>query len=73
MPGTVVAVAVQVGQAVEAGDPLITVEAMKMEHTLRAPAPGVVTEVRVAPSAQVRLDEELVVVDLTAVEGDDLP
>lgn len=73
MPGTVVAVAVQVGQAVQAGDSLITVEAMKMEHTLRAPAPGVVAEVRGTHGAQVRLDEELVVVDLAAVEGDDLP
>ncbi|MCK0439679.1 acetyl/propionyl-CoA carboxylase subunit alpha [Gordonia alkaliphila] len=41
MPGTVVAVPGVDGTAVAAGDPLVVVEAMKMEHTLRAPAAGV--------------------------------
>ncbi|GAA4738746.1 acetyl/propionyl/methylcrotonyl-CoA carboxylase subunit alpha [Gordonia alkaliphila] len=41
MPGTVVAVPGVDGAAVAAGDPLVVVEAMKMEHTLRAPAAGV--------------------------------
>jgi 3-methylcrotonyl-CoA carboxylase alpha subunit len=42
LPGTVVAVHVAAGQSVERGAPLITVEAMKMEHTLAAPYPGTV-------------------------------
>jgi acetyl/propionyl-CoA carboxylase alpha subunit len=45
LPGTVVAVHVTAGQAVERGTPLVTVEAMKMEHTLTAPHAGTVTRV----------------------------
>jgi 3-methylcrotonyl-CoA carboxylase alpha subunit len=42
LPGTVVAVHVRTGQSVERGAPLITVEAMKMEHTVAAPYAGTV-------------------------------
>jgi 3-methylcrotonyl-CoA carboxylase alpha subunit len=42
LPGTVVAVHVTAGQSVERGAPLITVEAMKMEHTVAAPYAGTV-------------------------------
>jgi len=45
LPGTVVAVHVVAGQEVERGAPLVTVEAMKMEHTLTAPYAGTVTRV----------------------------
>jgi 3-methylcrotonyl-CoA carboxylase alpha subunit len=45
LPGTVVAVHVAAGQSVVRGAPLITVEAMKMEHTLTAPYDGVVSRV----------------------------
>jgi 3-methylcrotonyl-CoA carboxylase alpha subunit len=45
LPGTVVAVHVASGQRVARGAPLITVEAMKMEHTLTAPYEGVVSRV----------------------------
>jgi 3-methylcrotonyl-CoA carboxylase alpha subunit len=45
LPGTVVAVHVAAGQKVERGAPLVTVEAMKMEHTLTAPHAGTVTRV----------------------------
>jgi 3-methylcrotonyl-CoA carboxylase alpha subunit len=45
LPGTVVAVHVAAGQHVARGAPLITVEAMKMEHTLTAPYEGVVSRV----------------------------
>ncbi|WP_165189601.1 acetyl/propionyl/methylcrotonyl-CoA carboxylase subunit alpha [Caulobacter soli] len=44
MPGKVVALLVEAGASVELGQPLITVEAMKMEHTLTAPVAGVVAE-----------------------------
>jgi 3-methylcrotonyl-CoA carboxylase alpha subunit len=42
LPGTVVAVHVTSGQSVERGAPLITIEAMKMEHTVAAPYAGTV-------------------------------
>jgi acetyl-CoA/propionyl-CoA carboxylase, biotin carboxylase, biotin carboxyl carrier protein len=58
MPGTVIAVPAAGGQAVRAGDPVVVVEAMKMEHTLRAPVDGVV-ELLVAAGAQVALDQVL--------------
>jgi acetyl/propionyl-CoA carboxylase alpha subunit len=45
LPGTVVAVHVAAGQGVDRGAPLVTVEAMKMEHTLTAPYAGTVTRV----------------------------
>lgn len=46
MPGTIVAVHVSEGDSVEAGDPLIVVEAMKMEHVLVAAVGGIVQEIR---------------------------
>ena len=49
MPGVVVDVPVKVGDAIEAGQPVIIVEAMKMQNELAAEADGVVTEIRVAP------------------------
>ena len=63
MPGSVVAVAVADGDEVAAGDLLVTVEAMKMEHQVTAPFPGRVAEVRVAAGDQVAADEVLVVVE----------
>ena len=49
MHGTVAALLVQPGTPVRAGDPVIVIEAMKMEHTLRAPTDGVVERFHVAP------------------------
>ena len=63
MPGAVVAVPVSVGDHVRAGDAVAIVEAMKMEHTLRAAADGIVSDVRVQVGDQVRLDDILVQVD----------
>ena len=59
MPGTVIDVSVVAGDAVKSGDPLLTVEAMKMEHTLRAAADGVVGELLVAVGDRVALDQDL--------------
>ncbi len=53
MPGTVVAVHVAVGDHVEAGAPLVTLEAMKMELVIRAPHPGQVTALDAAPGQPV--------------------
>ena len=48
VPGTVTHVAVEAGQHVVAGEALVVLEAMKMEHTIRADVDGVVTEVHVS-------------------------
>ncbi|MDQ0259733.1 biotin carboxylase N-terminal domain-containing protein [Sinomonas atrocyanea] len=56
MPGTVVSVAVDHGQAVEAGQPLVSVEAMKMEHQLVAAFAGTVA-LHVTPGALVKADQ----------------
>jgi acetyl-CoA carboxylase biotin carboxylase subunit len=53
MPGQVIALLVSEGQQVRAGDPLVILEAMKMEHTIRAPHDGVVVTVHARPGAQV--------------------
>jgi acetyl-CoA/propionyl-CoA carboxylase, biotin carboxylase, biotin carboxyl carrier protein len=62
MPGTVLAVKASRGERVRAGQPLLIVEAMKMEHTLSAPADGVLTELAAVVGQQVSLDETLAVV-----------
>ena len=62
MPGTVLAVHVTEGGRVTAGQPLLIVEAMKMEHVVTAPAGGVVTELTARVGQQVRLDEALAVI-----------
>ncbi|WP_312487816.1 acetyl/propionyl/methylcrotonyl-CoA carboxylase subunit alpha [Sphingomonas sp.] len=53
MPGRIIAVAVTEGQAVSAGQPLVTLEAMKMEHVLTAPFDGVVTDLKAENGGQV--------------------
>jgi pyruvate carboxylase len=63
MPGRVIGLHVKEGQAVQAGEPLLTLEAMKMETIVRAPAPGVVRELCVDVKAQVKGQDLLVVVD----------
>jgi len=59
MPGRVLAVLVQPGQVVDEGQPLLKLEAMKMEHTIRAAAAGVVEAVYFAAGDQVAADELL--------------
>lgn len=63
MPGAVVAVLVEEGQAVERNQPLMVIEAMKMEHTLRAPSAGRVQKLRVARGDQVTEGAELATLD----------
>ena len=62
MPGTVSRVGVTVGQQVAAGQPLLWLEAMKMEHVISAPAAGIVAELPVAAGQQVQLGSVLAVV-----------
>jgi len=62
MPGKVVRVLVTCGQEVLANAPLVVLEAMKMEHTVRATAAGTVREIHVAVGDQVEGDRVLAVV-----------
>ena len=62
MPGTVTVVRAKVGDQVEAGTPLLVVEAMKMEHVLTAPVAGTVAELGVTAGQSVRLDERVALV-----------
>ncbi|CAO3457494.1 Methylcrotonyl-CoA carboxylase biotin-containing subunit (EC 6.4.1.4) [Azospirillum argentinense] len=64
MPGTVVRVLVEPGQTVEAGAPLMLLEAMKMEHTIKAPAAGTVSAVNFAAGDQVSEGVDLLVLDV---------
>ena len=66
--GVVAQLAVEVGQRVAAGQPLVCVEAMKMEMWLNAAADGVVSAVRVAPRDTVASGAVLVELDLDAKE-----
>ncbi len=67
MPGKVVKVLVATGDSVVAGAPIAILEAMKMEHTIRAAVAGTVAELRVAAGAQVAADELLAVVSPAAL------
>jgi 3-methylcrotonyl-CoA carboxylase alpha subunit len=59
MPGKVVSFAVKAGDKVSKGQPLAVMEAMKMEHSIAAPADGVVAELMYAPGDQVAEGAEL--------------
>ena len=63
MPGSIVAVRAAAGQAVDAGDPVVVLDAMKMEHAVAATIPGTVAEVRVRPGDQVARGDVLAVVE----------
>ncbi|MET9110467.1 acetyl/propionyl/methylcrotonyl-CoA carboxylase subunit alpha [Streptomyces zhihengii] len=62
MPGTVTVVKVAVGDVVAAGQSLLVVEAMKMEHVISAPHAGTVTELDVVAGSTVAMDQVLAVV-----------
>jgi propionyl-CoA carboxylase alpha chain len=66
MPGKVIQLRVAVGDAVAAGDTVLVLEAMKMEHPMRAAEDGTVTAVHVALGDQVEAGTLLLVVESTA-------
>jgi len=68
MPGKVIELRVKVGDRVAAGDTLLVLEAMKMEHPMTATEDGVVTEVRVGEGDQVESGAVLLVVETAAAE-----
>jgi biotin carboxyl carrier protein len=63
MPGKVVRLLVRPGDAVQPGDGIIVVEAMKMENELKAPAAGTVKEIRVEEGRPVSGGDVLVVIE----------
>ena len=63
MPGKVVRVLVEAGQAVEAGEGMVVVEAMKMQNELKSPKSGTVAELRAEPGATVNAGDVLVVIE----------
>jgi len=63
MPGLVVSVAVEVGQRVEAGDPIVAIEAMKMETGISTTVAGKVVEIVTPPARQVEAKDLLVVIE----------
>jgi 3-methylcrotonyl-CoA carboxylase alpha subunit len=66
MPGRIIAVEVAVGATVTKGQKLVTLEAMKMEHTLMAPFDGTVAELNASPGAQVSEGVQLARVEAEA-------
>ncbi|MCW2689375.1 MAG: acetyl/propionyl-CoA carboxylase subunit alpha [Mycobacterium sp.] len=71
MPGAVVRVGAAVGDTVSAGQPLVWLEAMKMEHTVTAPTDGVLAELHVAAGQQVEVGAVLArVEDPDSPEGE---
>jgi len=60
MPGVVVSIAVEKGQAVKAGQPLAVVEAMKMENILRAEKDTTVTKVLCAAGDKLAVDDVMI-------------
>jgi acetyl-CoA/propionyl-CoA carboxylase biotin carboxyl carrier protein len=63
MPGAIVAVHRRAGEAVVAGDPIVTLEAMKMEHVVAAPIGGAVAELAVRPGDQVSRGQRLATIE----------
>jgi pyruvate carboxylase subunit B len=63
MPGTIVDVVVKVGDKVKAGDPVLVIEAMKMENEVPAPIAGTIKAVNVAKGDSVNPDEALVEIE----------
>ena len=62
MPGTILSIAVSVGQAVKSGDMLMVLEAMKMENDIVAPCDGTVKQILVSRGATVNTDDVLIVI-----------
>jgi 3-methylcrotonyl-CoA carboxylase alpha subunit len=63
LPGTITKVLVTIGQTVAEGDGLVVLEAMKMEHTLRANGAGTVAAIHGSSGQQVDVNDLLVAVE----------
>jgi biotin carboxyl carrier protein len=63
MPGKILEIKIKIGDKVEAGQPLIILEAMKMENVMTAPASGTIREIPVQVGINVNQGENLVIID----------
>jgi len=63
MPGTVIDVLVNIGDSVQAGDPVLVTEAMKMETEIQAPVPGKIVAIHVQKGDSVNPDEALIEIE----------
>ena len=70
MPGSVIRLGAAVGDRVVAGQPLVWLEAMKMEHTITAPTDGVLHQLDVTVGQQVEVGAVLARVEPVNTEGD---
>ena len=70
MPGSVIRLGAAVGDSVKAGQPLVWLEAMKMEHTITSPADGVLTRLDIAVGQQVELGSVLARVEAPRSEDE---
>jgi propionyl-CoA carboxylase alpha chain len=68
MPGLVIRVGAELGDTVSAGQPLVWLEAMKMEHTVTAPADGVLAELNVTAGHQVEVGAVLARVETREID-----
>jgi 3-methylcrotonyl-CoA carboxylase alpha subunit len=62
MPGKILKIFVELGAEVVAGTPLLVMEAMKMEHTIKAAKTGVIAKIHFQENAQVAAGVELVTI-----------
>ena len=69
MPGAVIRLGAALGDAVAAGQPLVWLEAMKMEHTITAPVDGILTQLEVTVGQQVEVGAVLARVETAEPEG----
>ncbi len=63
MPGKILDIKIKVGDRVEAGQPLVILEAMKMENVMTAPATGIVKEIPIKVGVNVNQGEKLVIIE----------
>ena len=69
MPGSVIRLGAELGDTVAAGQPLVWLEAMKMEHTIAAPSDGVLSQLNVSVGQQVEVGAVLARVETTEESG----
>jgi biotin carboxyl carrier protein len=63
MPGRILSITATVGETVEAGDVVVILEAMKMEHAVTAPRDGAIADLSVKPGDQVVRGQRLAIVE----------
>ena len=73
MPGAVIRLGAELGDHVVAGQPIVWLEAMKMEHVIHAPADGVLADLRVKVGDQVDFGAALAVITEAQTDGDPAP